>query len=205
MKRKCPPGCTCKIHTNSGSVPCPPDCACWKHSEEHRQKLSVALSGRKMPSPQTCSTCGLSWTGFRGAYLLKTHPCLETCSPTMNQFLNWLGVVQEDQCLVPTNHVKRAHGSQMHWMLPHSAVRILGEQYAHRAVLVLSLERPIKEGLLAAHECGFQYENDRCVNPKHIFERTKQENALWVPPEVRSERQRRASQKRVRNEKGRFT
>jgi hypothetical protein len=66
--------------------------------------------------------------------------------------------------------------------------RITGENYAHRAMLVLKLSRALTPGLVVAHECTPPYyENSRCVHPEHLHERTKSENALWLPPGVRSE------------------
>lgn len=48
----------------------------------------------------------------------------------------------------------------------------VGERKAHRVALTLKLGRPIAEGLQALHTC----DNQRCVNPDHLYEGTEDQN-----------------------------
>ncbi len=138
----------------------------------------------------TCQDCGLVWGGCGATGLLRRHACLLTRTPSVKDLLNYLEVTEDARgCLIPTaGHARPARGSGQHWMLTSAAVRILDEEYAHRAILRLKLGRPITRGMVAAHECAApHYENPQCVRPDHLYERTRSENSLWMAPQKRSE------------------
>lgn len=137
-----------------------------------------------------CPACLLAWGGHGRRGLLRKHECLGTATPSVHDLLAYLGVVTDDHsCLIPTSvYARPARGGGQHWWLPSAAIRIVGEQYAHRAILRLRLGRPLRASLVAAHECAAPYyENPQCVNPEHLHERSRQENALWMSPARRSE------------------
>lgn len=141
-----------------------------------------------------CTACGLSWNSRNGKHWLAIHGCLGSAEPSLEELLTYLAPVRDAYgCLVPTRHVKKVSPSREHWWLDLGARRVIGESYAHRAVLSLKIGHRIESTLLAAHECKApNYENGSCINPEHLFERTKQENTLWIEPERRKRPQARS-------------
>lgn len=136
----------------------------------------------------TCDLCRLTWRGKSGQGLLRKHECLGTPTPSVTDLLGYLDATGDEHgCLIPSSpNARPARHGGAHWWLPRAAARIVGEQYAHRGVLRLRLGRPLQSGLVAAHECAApHYENPQCVNPDHLRERTKSQNALWMSPERR--------------------
>lgn len=135
-----------------------------------------------------CELCGLAWNGYVSVGLARKHECLQTSVPSIEDLLKYLGTIEDGHgCLIPTSpHARPARTGGQHWWLPSAAIRIVGEQYAHRAVLRLKLGRALGRGMVAAHECvAPHYENPQCVNPDHLHERTKSQNAMWMSPERR--------------------
>lgn len=137
-----------------------------------------------------CERCLLIWQGRGQQGLLRKHECLGTPTPDIEDVLRYLGAVPDEYgCLIPASpHARPARKGGQHWWLPSAAIRIVGEQYAHRAILRMKLERPLCAGMVAAHECAApHYENPQCVNPDHLQERTRRQNAMRIHPDRRSE------------------
>lgn len=137
-----------------------------------------------------CADCGAVWGGCGASGFLRQHACIGTPSPTVSDLLAFLNVeADENGCLLPTENVSPYRRGRGYWWVPRAVARIVGEHPAHRAVLRLKLGRPIEDSMYAAHECAEpHYENSKCVNPDHLHERTRSENAMWVAPAIRSER-----------------
>jgi hypothetical protein len=78
-RKKCPVGCTCKRHTNSGSKPCPVGCSCPRHlpkSEETKKRISDTLTGTKAGpcSPEKRAKISATQKGYQNRLGIPTSP-----------------------------------------------------------------------------------------------------------------------------------
>lgn len=151
----------------------------------HRNPREVIkfLRGAKMfvTTVAECTKCELTWLG-KPLNLLETHECIGSPSPSLEQFLEYLEVVENERgCLIPTKKLNPSNSG--YHQLSKTVARVFNERYAHRVVLQLKLGHAA--AYEASHVCGEDYENAKCVNPAHLVEHTHRENHARMPKESR--------------------